>query len=186
MKTTYWMTLLIAGAAMAVSPVANGKGKGKGKPAATGKAKPNKGGGKQKKPNKAKPQKTKGNPGKGKGGNNAKEWRKSAKFADKDRKDLVSHWDRYKGNTKGLPPGLAKNVRNGKPLPPGWEKKIGDGWIIEDDWWPLFHRVPAANLPQGLRLPSDTGMFLFGDRMVRIHEPSREVIDVVRLPGIRL
>ena len=169
-----------------------------------------KGGGKAKgKPNKVAP----GNPGKGKpgkpgkakgvdkkldkqldrkldkvakGGADAKDWRKAAKFVEKDRSDIISHWDKYKGNAMGLPPGLAKNLRRGKGLPPGWQKKVQSGWMIEDDWWSLMNRVPASYLPSGMKLPKDTGMFLFGDRMLRVHEPTREVIDFVKLPGVKL
>lgn len=170
---------------------AKGKGEnsGKGKPSSSSKAKPANG-----KVNKG--NLNKGKPAKGgsvekqldkidKGGLDAKDWRKASKFADKDRNDIVSHWDKYKGNEKGLPPGLAKNLRKGKDLPPGWDKKIHNGWKIEDDWWSLMDRVPSTYLPSGMKLPKDTGMFLLGDRMVRVHEPTREVVDFVKLPGVK-
>ena len=112
-------------------------------------------------------------------------WRHDSKFKDKDRDDLVSHWDKYKGHDHGLPPGLAKNLRRGKPLPPGWEKKVKPGWKIDDKSWDRFDRVPSEYLPKNFKLPKDTGMFLHGDRMVRVHEPTREVIDVVRVPSVK-
>jgi hypothetical protein len=113
------------------------------------------------------------------------DWRHDSKFKDKDRDDLLSHWDKYKGDNHGLPPGLAKNLRRGKPLPPGWEKKVKSGWKVDDEWWDRFDRVPNNYLPKDFKLPKDTGMFLLGDRMVRVHEPSREVIDFVRIPSIK-
>ena len=73
----------------------------------------------------------------------------------------------------------------GKPLPPGWEKKLRSGWIIDDDSWKLFDRVPSTYLPRDHKLPRDTGMYLYGDRFVRVHEPTREVIDTLRIPTIR-
>ena len=153
-----------------------GKGKGGAKPQVEKKVKPtpNKQGGPKidKKPD-------------NKPGKPAKEWREAGKFADKDRNELAAYWDRYKGNDNGLPPGLAKNLRKGKPLPPGWEKKIRNGWVVEDDWWGMFDRVPSTDLPKNLNLPKDTGMFLFGDRMVRVHEPTREVIDFVKMPNVK-
>ena len=41
-------------------------------------------------------------------------------------------------------------------------------------------------LPRDFRLPKDTGVYLYGDRMVRVHQPTREVIDFVRIPSIKL
>ena len=171
-----------------VSAQGKGKGKGKGKPSSSSKGKPDKSSGKSKDhPSKAK--KDKDHPsdnGKGKGSDKKDHpWRSEGKFKDKDREDVISHWDQYKGHPHGLPPGLAKNLRRGKSLPPGWDKKVRSGWVVEDDWWGLFDRVPSDNLPVDTRLPKDTGMYLFGDRMVRVHEPSREVIDFVRVPTIK-
>lgn len=183
------LTLL---AAPAEAKGKGGGGGGKVKPAKQGKvtpskAKPNKGGGIDKKLDKNLDKKVDKQIDKiNKGGIDAKDWRKAAKFAEKDRNDIVSHWDKYKGNDMGLPPGLAKNLRRGKGLPPGWDKKVRNGWMIEDEWWSRMDRVPANYLPGDMKLPKDTGMFLFGDRMMRVHEPTREVIDFVKLPGVKL
>lgn len=188
MRTKFWMAGLLVGAALVAGPAVEAKGKGgdkggKAKPSVSGKAKPSK---------KPKIDKGKGTPSldkkldkKGGASIDKNDWRKVSKFEDKDRDAIVSHWDRYKGNDKGLPPGLAKNLRKGKDLPPGWDKKIRNGWVVEDDWWDLFDRVPSTDLPKDLKLPKDTGMYLFGDRMVRVHEPSREVVDFVKMPGIK-
>ena len=180
---------------------ASGKGKGnskgKGKSSSASKAKPGKGPSKNKHSSKGKgpdkekgPWKDKGLKDKGpkdKGVNNQKDakWRAEARFRDKDRTDYVSHWDQYKGHPHGLPPGLAKNLRRGKPLPPGWQKKLNPGWIIDKDSWNYFDRIPGGYLPRDQRLPPDTGIYLYGDRLVRVHEPTREVIDSIRIPTIR-
>ena len=184
---------------------AKGKGNSTGKGnSSSSKAKPGKGPSKDKHLSKGKgPSKAKG-PSKDKGPEKARgpwkdqgpkdkgpdykkdgKWRTEAKFRDKDRTDCVSHWDRYKGHPHGLPPGLAKNLRRGKPLPPGWQKKLHSGWIIDDGSWGLFDRVPGDYLPRDHKLPRDTGMYLYGDRLVRVHEPTREVVDHVRVPTIR-
>jgi len=191
MKTTSILaglvTFLLALTSIPAEAQGKGGGKNKGKPAGSAKVKP---------ANPGKGNSSKVSPGKGnsldkqigkvsKGNNDAKDWRKTAKFVDKDRKDIVSYWDKYKGNDKGLPPGLAKNLRKGKDLPPGWDKKVRNGWMIEDDWWSLMDRVPSTYLPGDMKLPKDTGMFLLGDRMLRVHEPTKEVIDFVTLPGVK-
>lgn len=165
---------------------AQGKGKSKGKGGPPSSAKGNSGKGSST---------DKGSPaGKGPGNSGKKEqpatgrddgWRSEAKFRDRDRSDLESLWGDYSKNPRGLPPGLAKNLRRGKPLPPGWDKKLRSGWIVEDDWWGLFDRVPGDYLPRDFRLPKDTGMYLFGDRIVRVHEPTREVLDLVRIATIK-
>lgn len=169
---------------------AKGKGKGKGKPSNSEKGKPGKGPSKDKGKSDKGSSKDKGKKGKdakGKGPDHKKDgdWRTEGKFRDKDRSDFVSHWSQYSKNPHGLPPGLAKNLRRGKPLPPGWDKKLRSGWKVDRDTWDLFDRVPGDYLPKDLKLPKDTGMFLYGDRMVRVHEPTREVVDFVRIPSIK-
>ena len=199
MKLSLFTTLVSAASIMCL-PLADaknpGKGKGKGGPPTSNPGNPGKGKGK-----------AKGNPGKGKAvkdvqkeaekqakkiqkdqeklaKNLSKEWRKEARFVENERSALVTHWNRYESNDRGLPPGLAKNLRRGKPLPPGWRNKVNDGWVIEDDWWPLFTPVSSVYLPQDFRVPADTGVYLLGDRLVRVHEPTREIIDYVAVPII--
>lgn len=116
----------------------------------------------------------------------SQEWRAQARFHDRDRAVFHTHFQKYKRHPHGLPPGLAKNLHRGKPLPPGWHQKLREGWIIDDSWWGHFQPVPAAHLPSGLHYPLDTGIYLFGDRLVRVHRPSREVIDLIRIASIVL
>lgn len=161
-----------------------GKDKGKGKPSSSSNSKAKKSPSKDKGSHKDKGQHKDKGPNKGNDKKDDK-WRTESKFKDKDRDDLLSYWDKYKGDDHGLPPGLAKNLRRGKSLPPGWQDKVKSGWKIDDDWWKLFDRVPSDYLPKDFKLPKDTGMFLLGDRMVRVHEPTHEVIDFVRIPSIK-
>ena len=39
------------------------------------------------------------------------------------RDDALSHYGKQKKGKRGLPPGIAKNLRRGKPLPPGIAKQ---------------------------------------------------------------
>jgi hypothetical protein len=84
-----------------------------------------------------------------------------------------------------LPPGLAKKVKNGKPLPPGWQKKVTEGYIIDDDSFGFFYLLEDSMFP-GLKTKPDTRMYLYGDRVVRVYEPKRQVIDVFPIPTIKV
>ena len=106
--------------------------------------------------------------------------REFAHFKDDERGEIVNYFSRFKGKGDGLPPGLAMNQRRGKPLPPGWQKKLVPGYRIDDDSWLSFAPVPATWFPR-LRMEPDTRLYHYGDRVVRVYEPRREVIEVIEL-----
>ncbi|BCX49032.1 conserved hypothetical protein [Haloferula helveola] len=115
-----------------------------------------------------------------------KDWRKAVKkFEDKDRDAVLGYFSKHKGHPHGLPPGLAKKVASGKPLPPGWQKKLSPGWVITDDWWPSLTPLPYSDFA-GLNAAPDTGLYWYGDRVVRVYEPRREILDVIVVPTIQL
>lgn len=86
----------------------------------------------------------------------------------------------FKANPKArgqLPPGLAKKNK----IPPGWQKKLARGERIPDDVW--SHRVPLpreidSKLP---RLEDGVVRVRIDDRVVRVAERTREVLDVIEL-----
>jgi hypothetical protein len=106
----------------------------------------------------------------------------AARFNDAERDDIVGYFGRYRNQGEGLPPGLAMNQRRGKPLPPGWQKKLAPGYRIDDISWLSFAPVPLEWFPK-LRMEPDTRLYHYGDRVVRVYEPRREVIEVIVLPG---
>jgi hypothetical protein len=108
---------------------------------------------------------------------------KIVRFVDKDRNSIIDYFSGYRDRENGLPPGLAKNVARGKPLPPGWQKKIEPGYRIEDDLWSGFTPVPDEWFPSIRREP-DTRFYFHGDRVVRVYEPRREILDVVVVPSL--
>jgi hypothetical protein len=110
---------------------------------------------------------------------------KGKRFEDKERKAFLNYFDGFKNSPDGLPPGLAKNLKRGKPLPPGWQKKVMEGYIIEDEMRGFFRPLDEALFPNYKRVP-DTKLYMYGDRMVRVYEPRRQVIDIFQIPGIRL
>lgn len=56
-----------------------------------------------------------------------------------------------------------------------------EGQVIGDD----FHPMEYAMFPS-LRPAPDTRIYMFGNRLVRVYEPTRQVIDVITIPTILL
>lgn len=107
-----------------------------------------------------------------------------SRFKDNERNEIVDYFGRYRTQGEGLPPGLAMNQRRGKPLPPGWQKKLVPGYRINDNEWTSYAPVPSDWFPK-LRMEPETRLYHYGDRVVRVYEPRREVIDVIVLPNGR-
>jgi hypothetical protein len=101
-------------------------------------------------------------------------------FKDDQRNEIVRYFSDYQQKNKGLPPGLAMNQRRGKALPPGWEKKLAPGNRIDDESWESYAPVPNDWFPN-LRMEPDTRLYHYGDRVVRVQESRREILDVIIL-----
>ncbi len=112
------------------------------------------------------------------------EWRRK-NFRDDDRTGVIRYFSDYSRKERGLPPGLAKNYLRGKPLPPGWQKKVYSGYVIDDELNDYFHPLEYSLFPR-LEVVPDTRLYLYGNRVVRVYEPLREVIDLIEVPTIRL
>ena len=110
-------------------------------------------------------------------------WREK-RFRDNDRDGVIRYFSEHRDHEHGLPPGLAKNLRRGKPLPPGWRDKVSRGYVIEDDYNDYFYPLSYDLFP-GLEIVPDTRLYRYGDRIVRVYEPRREVIDLIIVPTIR-
>ena len=57
---------------------------------------------------------------------------------------MQNFYKKYADKDGGLPPGLAKKVKNGKPLPAGWKNKVKPGWQIDDEWMGRMHPLSSA------------------------------------------
>ncbi len=176
--------LLVAGTAEA-KPDKDKGGKGGGKPEHSEKQK---GGNQENKGKEGKDDEGKRDNGKDhkdfdKADNDNIEWRKKS-FRDDDRTTVIRYFSDFRDQERGLPPGLAKNLQRGKPLPPGWQKKVQGGYVIEDDYRDYFHPLEYSLFP-GLEVVPDTRLYLYGNRIVRVYEPRREVIDLFEVPTIR-
>ncbi|MES2440986.1 MAG: hypothetical protein V4584_18120 [Verrucomicrobiota bacterium] len=107
------------------------------------------------------------------------------RFQDRDRDRVVTYFSGYKGQKHGLPPELARNWENGRRLPSGWRDRVVTGYVIENDWQPAFQPVPYHWFPDVVVVP-DTRLYWYGDRVVRVYEPTREVVDVIIIPTIHI
>ena len=107
------------------------------------------------------------------------------RFVDRDRDHIITYFAGHKGHSHGLPPGLASKWDNGRRLPAGWRDRVVTGYVIEDDWRPYFEPVPYSWFP-GITVVPDTQLYWYGDRVVRVYEPTREVVDVVIVPSIHI
>lgn len=107
------------------------------------------------------------------------------RYREPERGVIVEYFTPYKNNDRGLPPGLAKNLRRGKPLPPGWQEKYAPGYRIEDEYWDTFTPVPYDWFPN-LRREPDVHLYYYGDRIIRVYEPRREIIEIIIVPTLRL
>lgn len=107
------------------------------------------------------------------------------RFVDRDRDHIVTYFSGHKGHSHGLPPGLASKWASGKRLPAGWRDRVVVGYVIEEGWRPYFEPVPYSWFP-GITVIPDTRLYWYGDRVVRVYEPTHEVVDVVVIPTIHI
>ena len=80
----------------------------------------------------------------------------------------------------GLPPGLKKKAASGKALPPGWQKKIAPGEVMPREVYGIAEPLPKdvrSKLPPE---PKGTVTVKVDDRIVRVYESTREIIDVLQ------
>ena len=108
------------------------------------------------------------------------------KFGDSDKKDVQNFYKKYAGKDGGLPPGLAKKVKNGKPLPPGWKNKVKPGWQIDDEWMGRMHPLSSAEIPANFKVSDDVGAYLLGDKILRVDKKTKKMLDYVDVPSIKL
>jgi len=89
--------------------------------------------------------------------------------------------DEGRGKAKKLPPGLRMKLERGGELPPGWQKKVARGEVLDADLYAHSHRLPDRLLR---RLPKEvegTSLRRIDDRVVRIMDATRTILDVYYL-----
>ena len=80
---------------------------------------------------------------------------------------------------KTLPPGLQKKVDREGNLPPGWQRKLNPGDVISPEEYEYSDPIPqtlADSLPEQ---PEGTELIRADDRIFRVLESTREILDVL-------
>ncbi len=113
-------------------------------------------------------------------------------FSDEERRLIL---DYYSGNDdrgdwsgrdkpkkqKSLPPGLRKKLERGGELPPGWQKKVARGEVLDDDLYRYSRRLPDELLGRVSRHGTNTDVRILDDRVIRIMDGTRAVLDILEL-----
>ena len=96
-------------------------------------------------------------------------------FSARERSQIDGYFKTHPEARKQLPPGLAKKNK----LPPGWQKKLAPGQRVPDDVWER-----RVDLPKEIKLPEEKGTIRvrIDDKVVKVAERTREVLDVLNLP----
>ena len=81
---------------------------------------------------------------------------------------------------KSLPPGLQKKLARGGELPPGWQKKVARGEVLDAGLYRQSRSLPEELLNR-LSTDADTELRLLDDRVVRIMDDSRAILDVLQV-----
>ena len=105
------------------------------------------------------------------------------RFDDGQRRVIRDYFGEYRDQEGGLPPGIAKRLRDGKRLPKGWRDKLAPGYVLDSTWRSAFVPVSYSLFPR-IPVVDDTQLYLYGDRLVRVYEPSYQVVEVVTIPTV--
>ena len=100
-------------------------------------------------------------------------------FSNSEAREIRGYFRAHPEARSELPPGLAKKNK----IPPGWRKKLGIGERVPDEVWE--HRV-ALPREVNSKLPElEKGVIRvrIDDKVVRVAEKTREVLDVLGLPS---
>ena len=110
-------------------------------------------------------------------------------FGDHDRRILDDYLRKELGERpnqkpKKLPPGLRKKLARGGQLPPGWQKKLARWEIMDEAVYSHSTNLPEHILRQLSASPRGTSIRRVEDRVVRIMDATRTILDVLS-PGVR-
>lgn len=88
----------------------------------------------------------------------------------------------YSVQNQSLPPGLAKKVAGGGSLPPGWQKKVNTGEVIPADIYKHAEPLPKDIMIQLPPLSAGTSLMKIDNRIVKVADATKTIIDVIDLP----
>jgi hypothetical protein len=82
---------------------------------------------------------------------------------------------------KSLPPGLAKKLARGGTLPPGWQMKVARGEVMDYEAYNNANPLPEKLLRRLSSIPEGTVLLLVGNKIVKVIEASRKIVDLFEL-----
>lgn len=88
----------------------------------------------------------------------------------------------YSVQSQNLPPGLQKKVAKGGSLPPGWQKKVTKGQVIPSDIYRQAEPLPKDIMIQLPPLTAGTSIMKIDNRIVKVADATKTIIDVIDLP----
>jgi hypothetical protein len=95
--------------------------------------------------------------------------------------DIRAAQSKKSGPDKALPPGLAKKVARGEKLPPGWQKKIAHGEVLPQTVYAQAQPLPEVIVRKLPPPPAGTILVTLDDKVVRLLEATRTIVDVFEL-----
>jgi len=90
---------------------------------------------------------------------------------------LAKNEDKQK-NYKTLPPGLQKKYERTGELPPGWQKKLVKGQVLDPDLYSMAQKYPLDPVQFHLKPQKGTELIRLEDRIIRIVNDTKVVLDV--------
>ena len=90
----------------------------------------------------------------------------------------VSAKKKNKVKKKSLPPGLAKKLARGGTLPPGWQMKVARGEVMDYEVYNNSMPLPEELLRKLSNIPKGTVLLQVGNKIVKVIEASREIVDL--------
>ncbi len=82
---------------------------------------------------------------------------------------------------KSLPHGLAKKLARGGTLPPGWQMKVARGEVMDYEAYNNANPLPEKLLRRLSSIPEGTVLLLVGNKIVKVIEASRKIVDLFEL-----
>ena len=86
-----------------------------------------------------------------------------------------------KHKEKKLPPGLRMKLERGGELPPGWQRKVARGEVLDAELYSHSYSLPDEIRRRMPREIDGTSIRRIDDRVVRVMDATRTVLDVYYL-----
>ena len=95
--------------------------------------------------------------------------------------DMRAAQSKKSGPAKAPPPGAAKKGAPSAKLPPGWQKKIVRGEVLPQTVYAQAQPLPDVVIQKLPPPPAGTILVTLDDKVVRLLEATRTIVDVFEL-----